>query len=430
MTTRKTLIVLSVLWVLPTVISFLMSYLPIIQYPPYASEVFVISAVWITPGVLVFLIAISLPRAKWHNTEEANTRNKIYRVSADFSQSDYQFGIILCLIYLAAELTHSLVFGQVLELGVTGARYAGIVAGGQRSAFGGIALFLSGAPAILAVILIDRGNQGKPIPIFLMALVAGGFASLFLGGGRNGFAINSLFVIAYIWLRGTKKDFVPLISKKKSHSLKFWMTGVFSSGAFYSLYLFLERSRLRSSDYIYRLTIFENEYGLQIPAISYVQDAFAPLLSVLVSLQFYTTSSFYSLSKYFHFSKFEHTNGAYTFFPFVAGFDFIFGTDISFDSRYKLVVNGLYYSLPGGVFIDFGFIGLTIFAFSWCAITIWAFLVSRMRRGAVCLLSCYVFVVMICTPMFGIFGIASGPSLAFLILIFILKQRLWYPAAK
>lgn len=411
-------------WIIPIIATLLASYLPIVKYDQYPAGVFGLIVVYLTPAIILALFHLPSPRGSRMN-QVAGEGTRLLRPKADFDQAEFWIGLGFVLLFLVGSTINYLVFGNVLSEGITGARYQDIQFGGEKSIFGGLAIYGSGAPGIFAVILIDRARSAQRTPFWASLLLISAFAALFLHGGRNSFAINAIFVVIYVWMRRVElKALSPNLNKRIRRLMRRLGILIAIGGAF-SLYIFLERANIRNSNYLIRLQIFEREYGIAIPFLDKVPEFLAPVAQIIVSFYFYITSGYYSISNYFMpGAPAEPIGGGYTFYTYFVLIDYIFGSSLSEGVQGRLIYTGLYYTFPGGLYIDFGLFGVFVFAVLWLWICFKSTHRAMVRPGPTVLFSTFCLTTLAVSGMYTAFSIGSGPSLLIFSVVFGFRRLL------
>lgn len=419
--------VFTAFWV-PYLTLFAASMLPTIDYGRVPFGVYLLTLVWLSP-VLTLWIATHLQHRTWTERLDGRRRvpstRRIDRAKRNFSEQDFRLATMLALIYLAAALKVYVIDGTVLSDGITASRYARIASGGEVDAFGVLDSMTSGAPGVFGAVYLDRLMSGKRRVWYADVLLPVSFFALFLSGGRNGFALNTIFLLSFALLRGDVLRVVRQSLPSAVRNMKRRTKYLILAGCAYSMSVFLTRVDVRGDrSFFDRLYSIENNFDLQLQALreSGMTVSVGPFL--VTDLYFYLTSAFHHIGRYFQDSEVLFTNGGYTFYPFFRIVDVVAGTNLSGEVFDRLLVEGVFYTLPGSLYIDFGLVGTAVASVIWTALAIVVVGRARAHGGASMLLASYMLLTLVVSGLFSAFAISGGPSLLVLSLLFMALQTI------
>lgn len=295
-------------------------------------------------------------------------------------------------------------------------REAEHLSGPRNSAIGAIGALLSGAPPILLALLIDEKNIVKRNN-FIFFIIAFGFFSMFLSGGRNAFFISIIYFFVYRFLFASQ----PRVTQGYFNFKKFIFYIFFLYAFYFSMVMFLERFEAQGFSVYFMLDYLEQEYNIKIlrPSMS---DYFVPAYSIFVYLCFYISHAFTYLNEYFVFSYEPYLGGSYNFPQLARLIDVFYGTNMFGEGRDRMLLTGVYLTLPGSLYIDFGYFGSlvinSILGF------VFGFLAFNVNRLPIAFKLCltYLCVAFIFSPIYGIFGMANGFSIIFILIVAVIMS--------
>lgn len=326
-------------------------YSGIIEHPTIDIWTFVLFGVFALPFFALGLLALTAPGC--HRPSE----NAQYEGNIDSTGPVYIFCQLLAGFYLALIILDKIVLGDVLTTGVTEARYAAMGEGARNSILGALHYFLAGAPAILACLLLSRQAKSLKSGALPWILAIAGFISFFLSGGRNSFVVSTLFVFFYFSIERNK--FYRSAKPRRIHPPT-WIVASGILGFFYAIYLFSERAAIRGTDLTGAAQLLMENYDLIIWRPNNINDFFLQIYYALSYLVFYLTHAPTYVSQYMAQDYSPLTMGAYGFNIFFRIFDILAGTHFGTEAFDKLLISGVYMTLPGTAFIDFGWPGVFI----------------------------------------------------------------------
>lgn len=406
----------------PWLFVFLARYAGPIQYVPVDIEllVFFFSVIFFTYIAFLFGYASVFTKTLsdnylYHNTVgEQGDISRVFR----FVRAVVVFIAILYPIisFIDFFLVKGATFSTIIEQ-----RESEHATGPRNSLIGALGALLSGSPPVLFVLLLFKKFKSKWFNYLLYLFVFLGFLSMFLSGGRNAFFISIFFVFFY------RLFFIPKkTSFSKKTNLKSFIFGFFLLyGLFFSMKMFLDRFEAQGFDVNFMLDYLEREYDILIYRIPFDGEMFVSLYSVFVYLVFYISHSFTYLNEYFLISYSPYLGGAYNFPQVVRLVDVVLGTDLFSLSRDKVLLVGVYLTLPGSLYLDFGWPGTIVvcstLAFIYGRLSFNLFYLNLFQK----LFFAYLSVVLIFSPVYGLFGMANGFSLIFILfLVFLFSIKL------
>ena len=247
----------------------------------------------------------------------------------------------------------------------------------------------------------------------LFFFVALGFFSMFLSGGRNAFFISIIFVMLHRVFFSLE---AKVINKKWSLSKCFSYLLV-SYSIFFSMKLFLVRFETQGFDVGFMLDYLESEYNLSVYHPEFEGKLFVSLYSIFVYLSFYISHSFTYLNDYFSLSYSPYMGGGYNFPQLARLIDITVGTDFFSAGRARMILTGVYLTLPGSLYLDFGIVGTLgiclLLGFTYGNLSYNLATLALYQK----LFLTYLSVVFIFSPIYSVFGMANGFSLIFILLL-------------
>ena len=252
------------------------------------------------------------------------------------------------------------ILGDVLTVGIVENREQQTLQGRRGSLIGMFNIIFGGMPVLLASFLIieSRNTLGTYRTRLGWIFASLGILTYALSGGRNGIFI-SLVILAIVKYLSRKRK--PEL-KRKSIRKMFYSVALLVMVLGFFISIFIERSEVSGIDLTTSLFNLVDDFGADIEIRDFDSNFLNTTYAVLSLLLFYFNHSFAVLSAYFDTAFQEMTYGVLTFPLFYMFFDTFFGTSFYLDAVDKLILNGVYLSMVGYLYIDFGEIGLFFFA--------------------------------------------------------------------
>lgn len=332
-----------------------------------------------------------------------------------------KFLLVLAFIFPVVALFDFLFLKGASLGGIVALREAEHMSGPRNSLSGALITLLSAISPIFYVFIMENYELARKKKIIYSLIAFVGICCLFLSGGRNGFFISILFIFFY-----SKVFFANRAESKVKSSLlsKFILYSALLFFFFFSLNIFIERFSIQGFEVGYMLEYLEREYSVKVSKPEGLTGFLLEIYSVLIYLIFYVTHSFTYLNQYFAIDYEPFLSGGYNFPLLARVFDILFGFDIYSSGRSALLIEGVYLTLPGSLYVDFGFIGSILF------LCVCSFYFGFMARNVKKLyfyerfLFCYLLVAFTFSPIYGVFGTANGFSfLIIMSLVFLVSTR-------
>lgn len=345
-------------------------------------------------------------------------KTRLTRLQDQNSSESFIFSATLIYIVLMA-VDFFLTKGGTLTT-ITEIRESDNIVGSRMSIIGGIIALTSAAPYILLCMTSYSrwiGSALRSNLSFKVALL--GMAIGFLSGGRNSFLIGIVvFGFQSLYLRRYAK--LPKTLQTKRLGLKL----VLAAGIAFSFYVFLERETQQGASIRNVLSIFSIKWNVKIAELSTDSSLIQGLYAILVMTIFYATHALSYIDQYFTQEARHLLFGAYGF-PILAKIvDFISGGGIFTAVADNLIVAGVYLTLPGSLYLDFGYVGSIVFGL------ILSILTGQLNNSRVTtsfrklqLLS-VLSTIWILSPIYSVFAMANGFSYIFLLVIISIFSRL------
>ena len=344
------------------------------------------------------------------------------KVYLESTRDDYiSFAFWLALIYLAVVITDFVILGGVLEQGVTEFREMQTVSGRRGSMLGFLNVLLAGFPVLLVCYLLMSKKRGVFTNIAWLVALAG-LGSYFLSGGRNQFAVSCVVIVLLIYI----DNFLGYSRIKKFTILqKFLSFILLSISFFFMMYIFSERANLRDHDLLESALNLKYHFGVEFEENAFESNRLNDLYLVGLNLLFYANHSMSVLSEYFVDDIYAGIgNGSNTFPLFIMALDSFFGTTLYSEGVSRLILNGVYLSMPGRVYLDYGWYGVGMLGYLLGFIM--NFLMNIIRRlritgGDDRMLLSLLSVLAASVMLSPVYSIISGSGLSIVMSILILK---------
>lgn len=332
------------------------------------------------------------------------------------------YGDLLLLVGLTAVYISTLSFDFFVTKGgtlstITSIREQDNLAGPRMSMLGGVIALTSAAPYMLLGFLIFSLETGRRVAAKYFAVLAVfGIAVSFLTGGRNPFLIGMTVVtVQYVLTRGKLSGF--RLSGYGRVALYLFL----ASCVAYSLYIFLERELnqgVSSSDLIWN---FSQKWDVPIKEYDF---GFAPadnLYSTLLILLFYFAHPLSYLDDYFTSMTSPIFMGAYNFPVVAKALEVLLGNSAYSNLEVGLLLPGVYLTLPGSLYLDFGYFG-GLFTASGLGLLTGVLYACRNQLGfAAKLFLSLLIATWLLSPLYSVFGISNGFS--FIVILALLQGR-------
>ena len=304
--------------------------------------------------------------------------------------------------------------------GIVAMRETEHITGARNSLIGALVALMSGAPPLMGGLMLEKKMRIGTIGYFATISLIFGFFSLFLSGGRNGFFIGLIYIFVYylIFIKVQLKvaGNVRLISKKS----KLLIYGMVFFGVIYSLNIFVERFNYQGMEPLYVLTHISKDYNVDI----YIPDSDFMIVFYVVAiyLLFYVTHAFNYLDSYFVSEYSPIFMGAYNF-PIPTRFlDLLLNLNNNENLKDNLIQPGVYLTLPGSLYLDFGYVGSILFVsiLSFC-FGVWLKKHTYIPLYKRMIVS-YIGVLFLFSPIYSVLGTANGFSILLLLIIVLLSS--------
>lgn len=412
---RKALSLTAKVFLTSWVIALALRYSGIIEHPTIHPWTFVLFAVFALPFIGFALLGLT------GSGFRQASRSLHYEGNVDATGRVYVISQLLALSYLFLVIIDLIVLGNVLIVGVTEARDLRAAEGERNSLLGASHYFLAGAPVILACLLLTRRTNAVKSGPFPWVIAVGGFLSYFLSGGRGSFVIGALVVFFYFIIERHK---CHVSGRSQNIYMPRWAFVLGGASLVYMVYLFEERAAIRGTDLEGLAQRLMLSYDVYVSAPPISGDLFGGIYYAFVFVVFYITHAPTYISEYFELDYYPLTMGGYEFYILFRIFDFMFGTSLAVEASDKLLLRGVFLTLPGTVFVDFGWTGVIIVAAFLPCITL--LMLSRALSsgtgfgmiGASFLLS-----VIALSPFFSAVTLGNGFSIWFLLVIYSVCKR-------
>lgn len=300
-------------------------------------------------GWLAFYFALK-------NNVKLNCTHKFQKTyTAYFHKLEFLTTIFLYLtiIFLVLNVYDFFVVGDVLNRGIIALREERTLEGQRGSFVGFFIVLLSAVPLILMTLtyLLAKEKRISNKLFYYFIAYLGVFAYL-LSGGRNNFFLAIIFFIIFssivTHILRVKKQRYMVLKKIFLMSLIFLILMAFLS-------VFIERANFQGisiRDYVERV---DAEFDVEFYYLNFSSKLVEDFYYAFLVLLFYLNHSIMELSKYFNMDWNDYTYGV-LLLPMVSmGFDKLFSSSIFIEAIDKMILHGVYLSLPGFLYLDFSY---------------------------------------------------------------------------
>lgn len=386
-------------------------YCGLVEHPAIDFLTVALFFLFATPFFMLTLLMPAAPIAKFEPGDIP------YGGNVDAFGRFYSLALILSVIYLSLVLVDKVLIGGVLSVGVTEARYAAMAEGPRGSVLGALHYFLAGAPAMLACLLLSRWASGERTNVFGWCVVLIGFGCFFLSGGRNSFVVSSVFVLFYFVLERMK---FYRAGDGRRISIPRWIKLCALLGGCYVLYLFVERAEVRGTDMAGAMQSLSENYDVEIFTPSWLSGFSLQVYYCVAYLVFYLTHAPTYVAQYMGEGYSPMLMGGYGFSILFRVFDILAGTQFLIDSFDRLLIVGVYLTLPGTIYVDFGWLGVALVAVLLANVTVLMVSIALSRRsGAGLMAASLCLTVVALSPVFS--GLSVGNGFSILVLLPVLR---------
>jgi len=398
----------------PWVGSLLLRGSGLIGFAPLSAElwVFLVSFILLSGGALSLgVIGGRSVRAVWGSRQPIASYGDLFVLT------------VLALIYICTfSFDFFVIKGGTLST-ITAIRELDNLAGPRMSALGGVIALTSAAPYMLLGFLMYSWETGRGAPAkFIAALAIVGIATSFLSGGRNSFLIGMVVVtVQYVLVKG-KLSGLRLSGYGRVVLYLFLMLCVV-----YSLYIFVEREvsqGVSSSDILWNFSI---KWDVPIKNYSFGAVVVDECYSALVMLLFYFSHPLNYLDQYFTSMVSPLFMGAYNFPVVAKAVEVALGNRAYSDLEAGLLLPGVYLTLPGSLYLDFGYFGGLVAASGLGLITGVLYACRNQLGFATKLFLSLLITAWLLSPLYSVFGISNGFS--FIFIVALLQSRRFFLAA-
>jgi hypothetical protein len=386
-------------------------YCGVVKHPTVDLLTFALFGLFAAPFLMFFVISLM------GVSHKGEVVDYVYEGNADAFGRYYSLVLILSSIYVVLVLVDKVFIGGVLSVGITVARYTAMEDGPRNSILGASHYFLAGAPAILACLLLSRRAGGVTNNMFCWALVLAGFGCFFLSGGRNGFVVGAVFVLFYFVLERIR---FRLSGSLRKVDIPKWLIFFAILGICYVLYLFAERAAIRGTDMAGAIGLLSENYDVEVSSPAWLEGFALDIYYSVAYMVFYVTHAPTYVSQYIDSNYSPMLMGAYGFSILFRIFDAIAGAQVLNDAFDDLLIAGVYLTLPGTVFVDFGWIGVALSALLLVSVTV--FMVSNAllkKSGSGLMAASLCLTIVALSPVFS--GLSVGNGFSLLLLLPILR---------
>ena len=325
---------------------------------------------------------------------------------------EFNLIILLSVMYTILMFVDFFIFKGGTLSSITLIREEDNLVGSRMSFLGGLIAITSAAPFVLLCKIRHEQttyNRSRGVLVIFLAVI--GIAASFLSGGRNAFLIGMTiyFIQGFI----LKRFQIPGVVKKNMVTKLLILAGIL-----FSFYLFVDRELNQGVDVNQLLAVFAVKWDVQIDEIQTSNIFFGAIYAAITIFIFYLTHALSFIDQYFTENVFPSLMGAYNFPIPSKVIDIFFGSDISSSVSGKLLVPGVYLTLPGSLYVDFGYFGAMALGFLIGVATGCACRLRTIESFLRVQLAGFMISMWLLAPLYSIIGISNG--LSFLTIIFFL----------
>lgn len=267
-------------------------------------------------------------------------------------------------VYIVVIFYDFFIIGDVFGVGITETREIRTLEGSRGSGIGFLVILFTGAPLLLLMSLLSYSELQKKQNLFiykaqfLFSII--GLFSYFLSGGRNNFAIAMIIIfLALVILKKIKR--VTVVHKKINKLLfKGLIFFVILIIFLFMLYIFIERANYQGITIYSYVLRMEREFFISVVHFEFTEGVVKEFYYAFIVFLFYLNHPIMLMSEYFDLNFSAFTHGALSFPLPTMLYDLVFGTSVFSTALDRLIVKGVYLSMPGVFFIDFGFLGVIL----------------------------------------------------------------------
>lgn len=278
--------------------------------------------------------------------------------------------------------------------------------GPRGSIIGFVSMALSSTPPVAFIFYALRPSRTLTHRFFMWSVISIGFGCMFLSGGRNAFFISVCFSSLYIVLFSTKEEFEKVIPRRFRRALVLCVL----AGFLFSMKIFVDRIEVQGMAVDDMINHLERDYNVEVETLSGLTGFELTAYSIWVYLAFYIGHALNYLDQYFINLYSPELMGVYNFPVIGRTIDVLFGTSYFEMGMNKLLLKGIYLSMPGSVYVDVGYIGgLGAAGFLGGA---YGFLSGRFGNLKIYqkLWFAYLVTIILFSPFYNVIGIANGFS--------------------
>ena len=392
---------------LPWTIVFILRALGPINYQPISASFLLFLFIFLILGAAGYIFGFS---------GIGSGRKRAARYERNNLDFEFKLVLFLSLMYTALTFADFFVLKGGTLSTITLVREEDNLVGSRMSLLGGLIAITSAAPfVLLCKIRHERIISNQPIGVFIIFFAIIGIATSFLSGGRNGFLIG---IVVYFVQGLQLKKGLEFKLQKKNNKVRLFISIVILLGILFSFYLFVNRELNQGVDVNQLLSVFAVKWSVQIDEIQTDNIFFGSIYAATTIFVFYLTHALNFIDQYFIEGVSPSLMGAYNFPIPSKIIDVLSGSNISSSTSGDLLVPGVYLTLPGSLYIDYGYFGATVFGFLIGAATGFAYRLSMRKAFLQLQLASFMICFWLLAPLYSVIGISNGFS--FLTIIFLL----------
>ena len=322
------------------------------------------------------------------------------------------FTFILALIYPVVSLFNFWIVKGASVFEIVALREAEHLIGPRNAVSGAVVTLLAASTPIAISLFVVAPFKSFFLRVLALFVFIIGFGCMFLSGGRNTFFMSSIYLMLFVLLFVDKN----LLARAISPQLLKGVMILGGSAVVFSMKMFVDRFVFAGVESTGMLDHLIDDYNVDI-SIPDCSDSCLTIYSVWVYLVFYMTHAVSYLDQYFVADYSPGLMGVYNFPVVVRFVDIICGLDLFNSGFDSLLLKGVYLTLPGSLYIDYGVSG-SLFLALWGGF-LYGYLSSSITRLGVVgkVLLAYLCMGLIFSPFYAVLGTANGLSFIFVMLI-------------
>ncbi|WLR96192.1 hypothetical protein [Shinella sumterensis] len=331
----------------PALISFgIVPFFGVLDIEGISPWTYAYLAIFYAPIILATLAFVAIRQRSTAYDMTMGSRLNLYLLAA------------LSAIYLAVSAYDIVSNQNILTLGISGSWKASTDAGARNSIPGAIIMLLSGAPTFLfCAALFNDGSWGSKRLLMLLAslMLGASLACMLLLSSRNSAFICLVYICVVLALKALHQLGRMSLKFPFGRAATTFVAVVICFAVLmgFSLWIFVDRAIVTYGSIDLALDGFFLNYKVHPTVAVPSSETGKKIFYALAQLEFYITHSVGYFSDYFNRDYCPAGSGANSFYGAFRIIDFLFGTDFVQTAVSRMILPGVYLSLPGFLYLDF-----------------------------------------------------------------------------